>query len=91
MQEAPPIKLKSPMLSDTRKIKTETVGKKRRDQLRKRKRLIKDLNSPTFPDSKTEPSREFQPFTQAGTKYLENFEVLTVGTSNVKARAPNPR
>ena len=58
------------MRSDTRKIKTEKVGKKRRDQLRKRKRLIKDLNSPTFPDSKTEPSREFQPFTQAGTKYL---------------------
>ena len=84
MQEAPPIKLKK-LPCDPRpgNYKQKRKEKKKRDQIGNRKRLIKDLNSPTSPDSNIEPSREFQSLTQAGTKDLENCEVLTLGTSNV--------
>ena len=74
MQEAPPIKLKGPCAIRPPENKKETEGIKRRYQLRCRKRLIKDLNTPTSPNSKIEPSREFQPLSQAGTKDLESCE-----------------
>ena len=90
MQEAPPIKLKSPRAIRHQENK-KRKEKKRSYQLRTRKQLIKDLNSPSSSDSKIKPSKGFQPLTQSGIKNLENCEVLTLGTSNVKVRATNPR
>ena len=92
MQETPPIKLKSPRAIRQPENKNRNGRKKkRRYQLRHRKRLIKDLNSPTSPDSKIEPSKEFQPLTQEGTKDLENCNFLTIGNSKVNACTANPR